>query len=674
LHGVGERGNGTTELSRVLANAIPRYINQGASMTFNYGGASHSFLVLSPQLSASYGSWENFYVEEMIKYAKQNLRVDTNRIYLCGLSLGGGGTWKYATSSAVAAKQLAAIVPVCGTGEGTTFSHIAQNKVAVWGFHASDDYVVGAGNTTYAVNNINNNAPQIVPKTTFYATGGHGIWDRAFDLGHTWQSPNVYEWMLSYNRKADAPINLPPLAMAGNDWDIMLPANTVHLKGNESFDQDMTAIKYQWTQVSGPTVATISSATTANTVVNDLSAGTYIFRLTVIDMQGATSSDDVTVLVRAAGSGNAKPIAVAGDDITINGSFYACSSYGSNDPDGSITGYIWNKIAGPVQYSMPDSVYASANVFSLTNGTYQFRVQVKDNLGAVSMDTIKVVVSLPGVNIPPVANAGNNITTSERNAVLNASNSTDVDGTLTYSWQQLSGPFPATITNSGSARTAINNLEPGTYTFRIIVTDNKGAVSFDDVSITILSSTGVLPVKWLYVQGEQKNRTNKIVWATANEENNSHFEIQRSDNGIEFNVIGKIAGANSSFASQEYSYTDYVISDKKLYYRLKQVDRNGTYGFSKIVVLQAANGKSSEWAYPNPAQSNVTIAINNNVFGNGTITVFDVSGKQVIKSLIYKKENYLQSTVLLNQLKPGTYLVQVAIGSEYLVNQKLMKH
>src|SRR5688572_7227012 len=76
LHGIGERGNGTTDLLRVAANAIPRYIAAGHPMRFYYNGQWETFLVLSPQLANGMGYWPEFYVEEMIKYASQNMRID----------------------------------------------------------------------------------------------------------------------------------------------------------------------------------------------------------------------------------------------------------------------------------------------------------------------------------------------------------------------------------------------------------------------------------------------------------------------------------------------------------------------------------------------------------------------------------------------------------------------
>jgi hypothetical protein len=675
LHGVGERGNGTTELSRVLNNAIPKYCANGATMTFNYGGQSYSFLVLSPQLGGQYGVWQDFYAEEMIKYAKQNLRVDTNRIYLCGLSLGGGGTWKYATSSVTAAQQLAAIAPVCGTGEGTVFANIAQNKVAVWGFHAVDDYTVGSGNTTYAVNRINENNPQIIPKATYYPNGGHGIWDRAFDMGHGIHNPNVYEWMLSYKKDAAAPMNLPPVASAGMDKDIVLPMSTVNVNGTLSADQDGSPVKYEWAQISGPAGATIASATTAATSITGLSAGTYIFRLTVTDIQGAVAMDDVTIVVHPAGSVNAKPIASAGDDLTITGTTYTCSSWGSTDPDGSITGYKWRKVAGPAQYNMPDSVYSAVNVFSLTNGTYKISLEVRDNLGAIANDTVQVVVSLPGVNLPPVADAGSDQTTSNTYAILNGTASNDADGTITYSWSQLSGPVPATITNTASRITAINNLTPGVYTFRVTVTDNKGAVTTDDVTIIIQVPGGILPVTWAYFNGQRKGNAALLNWATANEQNNAFFEIERSRDGVKFEAVGRVtaAGSSNSNSVRAYSFTDGDAPGGKLFYRLKQIDKDGEASFSKVVALDGWHKNGTAQFYPNPVQDNLGISVSNHSRGNGRVVVYDMGGRAVWQQAVVKTTDYFKSNIPMNKLMPGTYLVELSINSAYKTVQPVVK-
>src|SRR6185436_19369109 len=125
LHGIGERGDGMAGLPNMVNVGIPGYINRGATMQFTVNGVSQTFLVLSPQLSINYGSWQNFYVDEMLNYATNNLRVDPNRIYLTGLSLGGGGTWKYASSSQANSSKFAAIAPICGTCDYSNLCNIA---------------------------------------------------------------------------------------------------------------------------------------------------------------------------------------------------------------------------------------------------------------------------------------------------------------------------------------------------------------------------------------------------------------------------------------------------------------------------------------------------------------------------------------------------------------------
>ena len=180
LHGIGERGNGTSDLVRVSYHAIPRMIAAGGTMTYKNPatGVMETFLVLSPQLSTSYGSWENFYVDEMLKYAKQNLNYDPSRVYLTGLSLGGGGTWKYAGASLTNAQHFASIASVCPSCEynpGTLESTVVAAKLGVWSFHAMDDNVCSYVCTNYPIDMINNMKPATPAKKTLYPTGGHFI-------------------------------------------------------------------------------------------------------------------------------------------------------------------------------------------------------------------------------------------------------------------------------------------------------------------------------------------------------------------------------------------------------------------------------------------------------------------------------------------------------------------
>ncbi len=93
------------------------------------------------------------------------------------------------------------------------------------------------------------------------------------------------------------PLSIAPVADAGEDKTIALPPNTTSLNGNGT-DEDGIVVSYKWTKVSGPAVFTINKPNEATTDVTNLIEGTYIFRLTVTDNDGAIGTDDVQVLVK----------------------------------------------------------------------------------------------------------------------------------------------------------------------------------------------------------------------------------------------------------------------------------------------------------------------------------------------------------------------------------------
>ena len=100
---------------------------------------------------------------------------------------------------------------------------------------------------------------------------------------------------------------------------------------------------------------------------------------------------------------------------------------------------------------------------------------------------------------------------------------------------------------------------------------------------------------------------NTLLWATAKEWENSHFEIERSTNGIDgFEKIGEITGMGWSSSVTAYSYDDRKINSLSgnIYYRIKQVDFNGNSDYSQVVVVKLAGNPqtTSQWkAYPNPS-------------------------------------------------------------------------
>jgi hypothetical protein len=333
LHGIGERGNGTTQLPNVLTNAIPKYINAGHTMTFtNLNGVQETFLVLSPQLSSAYGSWQNIYVDEMLKYAKANMRIDTNRIFLTGLSLGGGGTWKYATASTANAGTLP-LESTCGTCEWGNMCNLSSVNLPVWAFHAVDDGTVSVSCTNNAISMMMTCNPTVVPLKTIYPSGNHWIWDNSFDTTHNWQNPNLYEWFLGQGK--NWPANKLPKANAGPDKIITLPYSDVNLNGLASTDQDGTIRRFIWRMIQSPGGGWIENPSIGDTYAHNLAQGVYKFELEVVDDRASWSKDTFMVTVNPT-SANLPPIAAAGPDSTTFSLIINADATASYDPDGFV--------------------------------------------------------------------------------------------------------------------------------------------------------------------------------------------------------------------------------------------------------------------------------------------------------------------------------------------------
>lgn len=197
IHGIGELGNGTSQLSNAAAVGTPSVIKWGHfPPNFNVGGKNYSFIVISPQFKAWPSAKD---VNDMIDYAVKNFRVDTTRIYVSGLSMGGGATWDYAVSYG---KRIAAIVPICGASgpNDSKAKKIAQSGLAVWAFHNKDDGTVTYTNSEGFVNKINSFSPAIKAKLTLWPTGGHDAWTKATMPNYKENNMNMYEWMLQYSR------------------------------------------------------------------------------------------------------------------------------------------------------------------------------------------------------------------------------------------------------------------------------------------------------------------------------------------------------------------------------------------------------------------------------------------------------------------------------------------
>ena len=174
-----------------------------------------------------------------------------------------------------------------------------------------------------------------------------------------------------------------------------------------------------------------------------------------------------------------------------------------------------------------------------------------------------------------------------------------------------------------------------------------------------------LPVELISFTATSNGKEVILNWSTATELNNLGFEIQRSTKGEEFFSLGFIDGHGTTTEQQNYSYADRNLDDGKYYYRLKQVDYDGSYEYSDVVEVEwrAFNSYLLEQNYPNPFNPTTTIGFGLQNKSNVKITILNTIGEEVAVVLNEEVESGYH-TVEFNAatLPSGVYFYQLKAG------------
>lgn len=183
LHGAGERG---TNIDKVTVHGPPKLLKAGTNFPF---------IVVSPQCPDDQ-SWRDEDLLALLDDAVSRHNVDTNRIYLTGLSMGGFGTWNLVTKYP---ERFAAIAPICGGGQSIHILLASKQKrndlksVGVWAFHGAKDNVVPLEESQRMTNALMRAGCKDV-KLTVYPDAGHDSWSQAYNDAELWK------WFLAHSR------------------------------------------------------------------------------------------------------------------------------------------------------------------------------------------------------------------------------------------------------------------------------------------------------------------------------------------------------------------------------------------------------------------------------------------------------------------------------------------
>ncbi|NNJ55886.1 MAG: tandem-95 repeat protein, partial [Bacteroidia bacterium] len=173
-----------------------------------------------------------------------------------------------------------------------------------------------------------------------------------------------------------------------------------------------------------------------------------------------------------------------------------------------------------------------------------------------------------------------------------------------------------------------------------------------------------VPVELLYFEAVKKGNDAMLTWSTATEINNSHFDIQRTTPGQQWETIGRVKGAGNSVFINDYNFVDENPFKGVNYYRLKQVDFDGAYEYSNVELLKF-DATESISVYPNPTRDVVNVSYGNYFDENVSIIIVDVLGKELVRRTL-NEDDYQRTEVQINvsDFDAGYYFLTVHTDDE----------
>ncbi len=192
--------------------------------------------------------------------------------------------------------------------------------------------------------------------------------------------------------------------------------------------------------------------------------------------------------------------------------------------------------------------------------------------------------------------------------------------------------------------------------YNIVVT-NKIATRLTLFSDTI--TIAALPLTITDFTAVAEKNTAVLKWTTLNEINTAYFIVERSTDGVEYKKIGEVKALKNMNVINNYSYVDNIsnVSSDAIYYRLKEVDKNGAVMYSKTVLLNSTLQGLSLSISPNPVRNVISISIKENVF-NAMVSITDVTGKLVYTA----KQNLIAGNahkINISGLANGIYYIVI---------------
>ena len=186
-----------------------------------------------------------------------------------------------------------------------------------------------------------------------------------------------------------------------------------------------------------------------------------------------------------------------------------------------------------------------------------------------------------------------------------------------------------------------------------------------------------LPIDLLNFSGECEDGNAVLQWVTATELNNEFFTLERSCDGINYEIINTVKGAGNSTSMQTYTYIDVNFPEGTCYYRLKQTDFDGNYKYFNNIPVRCS-AKEGNYNFeivsviPNPTRDFAYLFFNSTDESEITIVTVDILGRQIATNKFFAHKGLNNSTIDLSEFSNGVYFIRLSNGEKQFI-EKIMK-
>ncbi len=179
------------------------------------------------------------------------------------------------------------------------------------------------------------------------------------------------------------------------------------------------------------------------------------------------------------------------------------------------------------------------------------------------------------------------------------------------------------------------------------------------------SGAALLPVELTLFKGVNTEGKGVVLeWRTATEFDNAGFYLQRSNDGRFWDELALVPGHGTTTEEKSYFFTDQNPEPGINYYRLRQVDYDGQFEYSKVISVEVRLDAGNLGLYPNPARNMVTLDFQSDYAGEATLTLYDLRGRRVKTQTIMLEGGAHRSGIELTGMPAGMYLAEMVAGRE----------